>query len=98
VWTRLRRMRESQELPEDAGIPADPPEAGILTLRLPDPEAVASRLEADGVYARSIPYPASLRICTHYLTSYADLQRLTDALAGAWRHGAREQVSVSAAR
>jgi len=84
VWNRLTTMRENQELPPGAVVPADPPGAGILTLRLPDPEAVVSRLEVEGVYVRSIPYPASLRICTHYLTSCADLQRLTDALARAW--------------
>jgi L-cysteine/cystine lyase len=71
---------QSAQLPAHCLPSTLPPHAGIITLRAADPQATVRRLEADGVYARVIPYPSLVRICVHYLTSETDVQRLIDAL------------------
>ncbi|MEM7050086.1 MAG: aminotransferase class V-fold PLP-dependent enzyme [Acidobacteriota bacterium] len=59
------------------------PETGIVALRCPRPRQVVADLEAQGILVREMASPHCLRVCTHYLTSGRDLERLRVALAEA---------------
>jgi L-cysteine/cystine lyase len=94
VWSALAHAQDRGELPAGSVLSAYPPEAGILTLKVPDADALSRRLEADGVLLRSIPYNGSLRICAHYLTTSADVDRLMEAL----RACANDQEAMTCTR
>jgi selenocysteine lyase/cysteine desulfurase len=59
--------------------PADP-ESGLVTIDVPDPEATAERLSADGVVVRPLPYPDAIRASVHAVNTEEEVDRLLEGL------------------
>ena len=55
-------------------------ESGLVTFEADDPEATVERLEDEGIYVRTLPYPDAVRASVHVFNTAEDVDSLLDAL------------------
>jgi selenocysteine lyase/cysteine desulfurase len=55
-------------------------ESGLVTFTADDPEGLVERLDDEGIYIRSLPYPDAVRASVHVFNTAGDVDALLDAL------------------
>ncbi|WP_265108674.1 aminotransferase class V-fold PLP-dependent enzyme [Halosolutus halophilus] len=75
--------RLADGLPEDRLLSPRPPESGLVTIAVDDPEAIVERLADGGIVVRSLPDPAAVRVSLHAVNTRADVDALLEALRAA---------------
>lgn len=72
-------------IPDDQLYSPDPPESGLVTIDVDDPESTVERLAAEGFVVRSLPTPNAIRVSVHAVNTAGEIDRLLDALEPEWR-------------
>ena len=57
-----------------------PPESGLVTVAVEDPEATVERLADEGIVVRSLPHPTAVRVSVHAVNTREDVDAVLDAL------------------
>jgi len=61
---------------------SSPPQSGLVSFKLPNerPSKLVEFLESQGIFTRTILDPECIRVCVHYLTLAAEIERLVEAI------------------
>ncbi|WP_323174681.1 aminotransferase class V-fold PLP-dependent enzyme [Natrialba sp. PRR66] len=86
IEDRVHRLagRLADGVPDDRLLSPSPPESGLVTIDVDDPEATVERLAAAGVVIRPLPSPNAIRASVHAVNTAADVDRLLEGLYGEW--------------
>lgn len=86
VESRIRRLasRLVDGIPADRLLSPRPPESGLVTIDVNDPEATVSRLQEAGLVVRSLPEPNAIRASVHVFNTEDDVDALLKALENEW--------------
>lgn len=82
VEERVRSLsgRLADGVPDEHLLSPVDPESGLVTIDVPDPEATAERLSAEGIVLRPLPYPNAIRASVHAVNTAEEVDRLLDGL------------------
>ena len=72
------------ETPDDRLLSPTPPESGLVSVRVPDPEQTVDRLADDEIVVRSLPGRDAVRASIHAVNTVGEVERLAEALQTAW--------------
>jgi selenocysteine lyase/cysteine desulfurase len=82
IESRIRRLagRLAAGVPEDRLLSPEPPESGLVTIDVPDPDATVDRLASEGIVVRALPDPEAIRASVHVVNTPGEIDRLLGAL------------------
>lgn len=72
------------EIPEDRLLSPVPPESGLVTVDVPEPDETVDRLASRGIVVRSLPSPDAIRVSIHGVNTPQEIDQLVAALESEW--------------
>ncbi|APW98407.1 cysteine desulfurase [Halobiforma lacisalsi AJ5] len=86
IEDRVHRLagRLVDGIPEARLLSPSPPESGLVTIEVDDPDATVQRLATEGIVVRALPLPNAIRASVHAVNTAADVDRLLEELEREW--------------
>jgi len=83
---RIQRLarRLGQQVPDSRLLSPMPPESGLVTIDVDDPQATVERLASEGIVVRALPSPDAVRVSVHGVNTQPEIDRLIESLERDW--------------
>ena len=71
-------------VPDERLLSPTPPESGLVTIAVENPDATVQRLASYGIVVRALPSPNAIRASVHAVNTQSEIEQLLDALEPEW--------------
>lgn len=86
LQTRIQRLarRLGEQVPDSRLRSPMPPESGLVTIDVEDPQSTVERLASEGIVVRALPDPDAIRVSVHGVNTKPEIDRLIASLEREW--------------